>query len=150
MTDDRGLVPVLGKNLEAAIVVVFIIGLTAALFGGVVPTYRTTSGDAVAERVIASATQRVQQAVPPNRSSIRGRTQVTLPTRIRGQTYTITVDDRRLVLEHPRPGVGARGRPGVPRYVISLEGGWRSDKPASIVVEGTANGVTVRLVSGRQ
>lgn len=52
---DRAVSPVVGKALEAALVVLFIGLVTTSLYGSVLPSYRTTAGDGVGERTLASA-----------------------------------------------------------------------------------------------
>lgn len=144
---DRAVSPVVGKTLEAGIVVLFLALLTTTLYGGVVPGYRTAAGQAVGERTLASAAERVQQAVPPNASRARGRYEVDLPRTIRGAAYHLRVDDRDLVLDHPAAGIGGRVRLALPGYVIDVDGEWSSRDRPVVAVRNAPDGVEVRLTS---
>ncbi|MEF8774092.1 MAG: hypothetical protein V5A37_05180, partial [Halobacteriales archaeon] len=108
--DERGVAAVVGKVLELGLVLLFVAAITTTLYGGAVPGYRTTAGDAVADRTLAAASQRIQQAVPPAGDRVRATATVDLPATIRGQAYAVVVRNRTLVLEHPHPGVAARAR----------------------------------------
>jgi len=138
-----------GKSLEAAIVVVFLGLLTATLFGGVVPDYRTAAGDEVADRTLAAATHRVAGAVPPNGTAVSATARLDLPSTIRGEDYRIRADGRELVLDHPHAGVGGRAEVALPDHVVSVTGEWYSRRPATVRVEDRPGGVAVRLQSGR-
>lgn len=146
--DDRAVSAVVGKVLEVGLILLFVAGITATLFGSVVPGYRTAAGDAVAERALAAASQEVQQAVPPNGSHVRATASVDLPATIRGRAYEVVVRNRTLVLDHPHPGVNATARPALPPAVVNVSGSWSSDRPARVVVESTPRGLAVRLTEG--
>lgn len=146
---DRGVSAVVGKTLEIGLLTLFVAGVTASLYGGVVPSARTTAGDAVAERAVAAAAQRVQQAVPPNATALSARVGVALPRTIRGAAYEVRARNRTLVLAHPHPGVGARARLALPPSVVSVDGAWRSTEPAVVVVRAEGDGLAVRLEEGR-
>lgn len=145
----RGVAPATSKLLEVTLVVLYIGLLSTALYGGVVPDYRSTAGDAVAERTLATAGQRVQQAVPPAGAHVRSTARVDLPGTIRGRHYRVRVRGRRLVLEHPSPDVAATTWLALPDAVVRVSGSWSSDVPARVVVRGTDSGMAVRLVEGR-
>lgn len=145
---DRALAPVVGKAMETGLVVLYLGLVTTALFGGAVPDYRTAAADDVADRTLATAAQRVQQAVPPNASAVRARARVDLPDAIRGQAYEVRAEDRTLVLDHPHPDVGARARLALPASVVDVSGRWTSAEPAVVDVRGRPDGVAVRLRRG--
>ena len=145
---DRGLAPVVGKTLEIGLVLLFISGLSTALFGGVVPDYRTVAGDEVAERTVVAAAERVDAAVPPMAWTARVERRVPLPDTIRGAAYRISAEERLLVLEHPARGIDATARLAFPSRVVSVEGTWHSGADTAVVVRTAADGVRVELVNG--
>lgn len=145
---DRGMAPVVGKALEAGLVVLYVGLLTSALFGHAVPEYRTSAGDAVAERALSAATQRVEAAVPPDATRVDARFDVPLPDTIRGTTYTVRADGRSLVLDHPHPSVGGRQRLALPESVARVTGEWHSARQTTVSVSTTNEGLEVRLVEG--
>jgi hypothetical protein len=142
---DRAVSPVVGKTLEAGLVVLLLALLTTTLYGSVVPGYRTAAGEEVGERVLASAAERVQQAVPPNATRATARYRVDLPATIRGSDYTIRVDGRELVLDHPAGRVGGRVQLALPRHVDTVAGEWSSRERAVVEVTTTGSGVEVHL-----
>ena len=145
---DRAVAPAVGKALEAGLVVLYIGMLTSALYGGLVPDYRTVAGAEVGERVLAQSAQRVQQAVPPAAERVSVRQRVALPRTIRGEPYVVRVEGRSLVLVHPHAGVGGRARLALPGTVDSVTGEWSSREDAAVVVRTTEDGLAVRLESG--
>lgn len=149
MADERATSAVVGKALEAAIVVLYVGVLASALFGGVVPEYRTAAGAEVGERVLAEASQRIQQTVPANATEVEARVRVGLPRTIRGSPYEIRTDGRSLVLDHPDPAI-ARSTPlALPETVTTVEGNWTSRESSAVVaVERAENGLLVRLEAG--
>lgn len=148
MADARAVAPVVGKVLEAGLVVVYVGLVTSALFGGVVPDYRSAAGDAVADRTAAAAAQHVQQAVPPNASAVRVRTRVHIPSTIRGTAYDVAVRDRTLVVDHPHPAVAAEVPLALPASVVAVRGRWHSTRPAVVSVRSVPGGLVVRLHAG--
>lgn len=145
----RAVTPATSKLLEVTLVVLFVGLASTALYGGVVPSYRSAAGGEVAERTLATASQRVQQAVPPNGTHVQASARVRLPDTIRGRPYEVRVDGRRLVLDHPYPSVEASVRLALPGSVVSVSGEWSSGVPARVVVHGTDSGLVVELVEGR-
>lgn len=135
-----------GKLLEVSIVVLYVGLLSTTLYGGVVPGYQSTTGDEVAERTLATASQRVHQAVPPNGTHVRVTARVDLPDAIAGRAYEVRADGRRLVLDHPDPDVVASSRLALAESVVDVSGNWSSGEPASVLVRGTPRGLVVRLV----
>lgn len=145
---NRAVSPVIGKALEASVVVLYVAVLSATLFGGVVPEYRTAAGVEVGERVVAEAAQRVQQAVPTDARVVAVRSRVSLPRTIRGRAYSIRVENRSLVLDHPRDRIGGRARLALPETVSLVRGDWSSREQAFVVVRSTPDGLAIRLESG--
>ena len=142
--DDRAVTPVVAKALEAAVVVLFIGLLTTTLFGGVLPGYRSTAGDAVGDRTLAGAAARIEQAVPAT-DDATVRLRVDLPDTIRGDAYRIRSVDGVLVLDHPHGAVGGRVPLALPDRVARVEGTWRSTDDAVVRVQSTDGRVVVAL-----
>lgn len=147
-TGRRGVTPVVGKTLEAGLVVLFIGLLSTSLLGGAVPAYRTAAGDAVADRTLANAGQRIQQAVPPAAWAVDVRLRVALPETIRGTGYEIRARDGVLVLDHPDDAIGGRLPLALPASVVRVEGSWTSVRPAVVRVRTAPDGLVVRLAEG--
>jgi len=144
----RAVVPMVGKALEAAIVVLFIGTMTTALYGGVVPEYRAAAGDEVADRALVAAAGEIEGAVPPNARSVTAETRVTLPSAIRNANYRIVANGTTIRLEHPDDEIGGTHRLALPRYVRRVEGTWRSGAETTVLAETEDDGVVVRLVNG--
>lgn len=147
--DDRGVAPVVGKALETGLVLLYVALVAATMFGTVVPDYRSTAGDAVADRTLAAAAADVEHAVPTDARSATVRERVALHGTIRGRTYVVRVENRTLVLDHPAPSVGGRVHLVLPESVDRVEGAWQSDEPAVVVIERTNGSVVVHLEAGR-
>jgi hypothetical protein len=145
---ERAVAPVVGKALEAGLVVLFIVLVTTALSGEVVPGYERLAGQRVADRALASATERVQQTVPPPTREASARTRVDLPRTVAGAGYRVRTDGRALVLDHPDPAIRGRARLALPPHVDRVEGGWNSREPAVVRVERTDGDWVVRLERG--
>lgn len=143
----RAVVPMVGKALEAAIVVLFIGTMTTALYGGVVPEYRAAAGDEVADRTLVAAAGEIEGAVPPNARAVEAETRVTLPSAIRNANYRIVANGTTVRLDHPDDEVGGDYRLALPDYVRRVEGTWRSGAETSIVAETVEDGVVLRLVN---
>ena len=148
MGSDRATSPVVGKALEAGLVVLYIGLLSATLYGHVVPGYRTAAGAEIGDRVLAETAQEVQQAVPPDAAAVAVRLRVDLPETIRGRGYTIVAENRTLALDHPDPAIDSRARLALPPSVESVRGSWRSGEPAAVTVRGSPSGLRVALVEG--
>ncbi|SIQ85855.1 hypothetical protein SAMN05421858_0622 [Haladaptatus litoreus] len=151
--DNRGVSPVIGKVLEAGLVVLYIGMITTTLYGGVVPEYRTAVGDEVSDRVLSKAAERIQQAVPANGTAVRGQMRVTLPRTIRGTAYEIHAENRTLTLVHSNEQVSEATHIAVPEHVGTIRGTWSSTEPAVIVVrsgETEGAGLVVELKRGQR
>lgn len=146
--DDRAVTPAVGKSLEAGLVVLFVGLLATVLLGGVAPDYRTATGAQLGERVLTTAGQEVEAAVPPTAGEVDARRTVELPSSIAGEGYEITVDGRALVLDHPKRAVRGRIRLVLPPAVDRVEGGWESGAEQVVVVRGDESGLVVELVEG--
>lgn len=144
----RGVAPTVGKLLEVGLALILVTGLVATLSGGAVPAYRDRAGAALAERELAGAATHLQRAVPPAGRWVRVQRRVPLPDRIRGERYRIVADGTRLRLVHPNPAVAAETRLALPTRVVAVTGTWHSDDRPVVVVESTADGVTIRLRGG--
>jgi len=147
--DARAGSAVVGKALEAAIVVLYVGLLTSTLYAGAIPEYRTAAGQEVADRTLADASADIRSAVPPNASRVNATVRVDLPATIRGEAYALRVDGRQLVLDHPHDAVGGRTPLALPRTVDSIDGQWASRTDAVVRVRGDADGLAVRLERGR-
>jgi hypothetical protein len=145
VSDDRAVSPVVGKTLELGLVVLFVGMLTATLYGGIVPDYRTTAGAEVGERTLVTAAERIETSIPPNATAVHSETTVDLPRTIRGAQYELRASNGTLVLDHPRPEVASRTRLALPESVVSISGTWRSGGDLVVVVDGTARGLAVEL-----
>lgn len=146
--DDRAVTPAVSKSLEATVVVLFVGALTVSLYGGVVPEYRTATGEQVADRTLAAASHQVEAAVPPEAERVDVRVRADIPETIRGEGYSVRTDGRTLVLDHPHGGVGDRARLALPGRVVSVAGEWHSRRDAWVVVEDRPGGLAVRLRQG--
>jgi hypothetical protein len=145
---DRGLVPVVGKALEIAVLVLLTALLATALFGSALPAYRTAAGAELGDRTLAAAAERVERAVPARPADdVRRDLRVDLPDRIRGSTYVIRGRGQSLVLDHPTAGVGDTARLALPSDV-RVTGAWSSGSTAVVRVRGDAEALRVTLVEG--
>jgi hypothetical protein len=142
---DRAVAPVVGKLLEAGIVVLFVVLVTAVLYGGVVPSYRAAVGAELGDRTLVGATDRVESAVPETGDAVSVERRVDLPATIRGQQYAIRARDGALVLDHPHPRIGGEVALSLPSNVVRVAGGWESSQPATVAVRGSADGLRVTL-----
>lgn len=150
-TDSRAASPVVGKALEAGIVVLYIGLLVTVLYGGVVPDYRAAAGEEVGDRVLAEASQELQTAVPADETTT-ARTVVDLPSQIQGSGYRLRATEQdgqfALVLEHPKQSVGGRIPVLLPADVTEFEGTWASTDTTVVVVEQRSDGRAVELRGG--
>jgi len=144
---DRAVTPVVSKTLEIGLVVLFVAGLSTALFGGAVPDYRDAAADRVADRALAGAATEIENAVPPRAASVRVERRVDLPATIRGAGYRVVADDGRLRLDHPNPSVGGALRLVVPERVASVSGTWRSGADTAVTIAGGDGRLSIRLVN---
>lgn len=144
---DRAMSPVVGKALEASLVVLFVGLLTAVLFGNVVPSYRTAAGQELAERTVAGAVDRVEASIPPAAHDATVRRRADLPGTIAGAAYRVRVDGGRLVLEHPDPDIRGSARLALPDRVATVRGTWESGGEQTVAVRSDDSGLVVVLRS---
>jgi hypothetical protein len=142
---DRAVSPVVGKSLEATLVVLYIGLVTTALYGGAVPDYRAEAGDEVAERTLAAATTDIESAVPPSAVEATVTREIELPATIAGEAYRVRAADDRLLLDHPNPDVRGSMPLVLPERVVAVSGTWRSGEDARVLMEPTREGLEVRL-----
>ncbi len=145
--DNRAVSPVVEKTLAIGLVTLFVSLVSVTVYGGVVPDARTTAGAELRDRTLAKASERIQQAIPPNATAVDSHTRVTLPASIRGANYEIRADGQSIVFDHPRDALDARVRLAVPGHVVRVEGQWQSGAQTAVRVRSTDGGVVVRLVT---
>jgi len=145
VTDERGLVPVVGKGLEAMIVLLYVASLVATLHGGVLPEYRTTAAAEVSDRTLATAADRIEASVPPRASAVDVTRTVALPDTIDRAAYRVRAVDGALVLDHPDPALSRRVPLALPERVVAVEGTWTSDDRTVVRVRGDGGRVRVIL-----
>ena len=143
--NNRGISPVVGKTLEAGIVVLYIGLMTTVLYGGVAPEFRGAAGDAVAERTVSNAATDIQRSVPPDATAVDVRTEVELPNTIAGSAYRIRAENDRLVVDHPRPEIDPKAPLVLPERVVSVSGTWESGGQAHVRVVSVDGGLEVHL-----
>lgn len=148
--DDRAVTPIVGKALEAAIVVLFIGVVTTGLYAGVVPDYRSATAGELGDRTLVAAVNEVEAAVPPYAERVHAERRVDLPTTLRAEGYRIVASSGpegspTLELRHPHPAVGGE-RPLALPDAVTVEGSWTGGG-GRLVVESaaTGEGLVVRL-----
>lgn len=146
--DARGATPAVSKVMEIAIVVLYLGVITSALYAGMIPDYRDAAGDRIGDRTLVSAAAEIENAVPPATTHVSRQVRVDLPPTIRGEGYWLRVDRDALLLDHPRSRISGRLPLSVPASVVQISGRWASYEPAIISIEGSLDGLTVRLVRG--
>lgn len=142
--DDRGLTPVVSETLVIGLVLLYIGLLTAVLYGSVIPEYQTATGTEIGDRVLVTATERIQQGVAPSHR-LNARISIDLPSTINNRAYSLRAANRTLILEHPHPEIGGRSRLAVPDSVSAINGRWRSHTPLIIRVVGNETGYRITI-----
>lgn len=146
--DNRGVTPVVSETLVIGLVLVYIGLVTAVLYASVLPEYRAASGDELGDRVLTTATERVQQGVTPAAYRLNARISLELPETIHGRTYSIGVTNRTLVLDHPHPKIGGRARLSLPLSVREISGHWVSHTPLVVRIVGDRHGYRITIGEG--
>ena len=146
---ERALSAVVGKTLEAGIVVLYISMLLGVLYGGVVPEYQQTTGAELGERVLAESVLEVQSAVPADPDAT-ATVRHELPRSIDDEPYRVVARNGSLALVHEESAVGGAIPLALPPDVIRVEGAWRSTAPAVVRVETTPAGRVVQLREGSE
>jgi len=144
---DRALSAVVGKTLEAGIVVLYISMLIGVLYGGVVPEYQATTGAELGERVLAESALEVQSAVPADPDAT-ATVHHDLPRSIDNEPYRVVARNDSLAMIHEDRAVGGEVPLALPPDVVRIEGEWESTAPAVVRVETTPAGRVVRLEAG--
>lgn len=147
MTVDRATSPVVGKALEAGLVMLYIGMLTASLYGGVVPEYRTTAGIEVSERVLTETSYTIQQAVPPDATAAHAEVHVDIPGQIQGSVYQISIENQTLVLNHSNPEIAGELPLALPDSVSIAGGEWESHQRTVVEVRRGDDGFKVTLAN---
>lgn len=142
---ERATSPVVGKAMEATIVVLYVGLVTSTLYAGVVPEYRTEAGTEVAERTASSAALDVERSIPPETTRAEVGVDVDLPATIAGEEYRIYADGDRLVLEHPDPAVATEVPLVLPDRVVAVTGTWHSGDSTRVRVVTVEAGLEVSL-----
>ena len=142
---DRAMTPVVGKALEATLVVLYVGLVTAALYGGAVPEYRSSAGTEVAERALADAATDIERAVPPDARSATVRVRVDLPPTIAGRAYRVRAEENELHLDHPDPQVATTAPLILPDRVDGVSGTWASGAETEVRIETSGDRLEVRL-----
>lgn len=142
--DNRGAAPVVGKVLAAGLVVLYVGGMTGLLLGGPVPAQQTAAASELGERVLATAASHVEATLPAADGRVRARTVVSLPPTIRDETYTLRIDDGRLVLDHPVDALDSQTRLAVGNVTVA-DGTWHSTDRLVVSVTGPPGDRTLRL-----
>jgi hypothetical protein len=113
---------VVEKLVVVGLVVLFISGFGTALFGGVVPEYRASAADEVAQRSLAAVAESVEAAVPTSRAAVNVTTTASVPATVAGRTYRIELAGRRLHLRDPNGRFGASTRVAIPASLTVRNG----------------------------
>lgn len=135
---------VVGKTLEAGIVVLYVSMLVAVLYGGVVPEYQDAAGEELGERVLAEAAVAIGTAVPEDpgaEATVRHR----VPETISRTTYRIVAANGSLALVHDDDAVGGAVPLALPEDVVRVEGEWSSAEQPIVRVDRAPAGRVVRL-----
>jgi len=144
-TETRGVTPAVGKTLEIGLVVLYVALVTTVLLAGTVPEYRAAAGSELGDRVLVSASQEVEGAVPPAGTDATVERRVELPATIAGTGYDVRVDGRRLVLDHPDPSVEGSVRLVFGPRVDRVSGAWESGAETVVRVTDSSGGLVVTL-----
>jgi len=145
--DERAVTPVVEKTIAIGLVVLFVAGFTGTLLGGAVPEYRSAAGQEVGERVLASAANAIEDALPATDAPVAARHERILPPSIEGDAYDLVLRNRTLRLRHPDPVIGASTRLAIPNGVTVRNGTWDSP-PLVVEVRGPAGNRTLAIREG--
>lgn len=147
--DNRAVSPVVGKLLVAGLTVLYVASVAGLFVGGLVPEYRTATGEELGERVLATAAGQVETAQPATDDAVDTRSRVDLPATIRGQQYDIRYSNGTLLLDHPDDGLDARTRLSLPPSVTVRNGTWHSGSQFVVRITGPAGNRTLTLGAKR-
>lgn len=127
---------VIGKVLAAGITLLFVGGMSATLYGGVVPDYQTAASDELGERVLATATTNVEATPPTITGTVERHRTVDLPATIDNDGYRLVLHNETLELVHPDEGITTETRLAVSDNVTIEESTYHSGADLVISVEG--------------
>jgi len=153
--DDRALSSVVGKSLELGLLALYVGLLVSTFYGGVLPEYRASAADSVADRTTAALATDVEAAVPATADrgiaddggvvAVAVEREVDVPRTIRGDPYRVRLEDGALVLDHPDESLSRTLPLALPDAVVRVTGAVASSDAVVIVVESTPGGLVVRL-----
>lgn len=135
----RAVSPVVGKILAAGITLLFVAGMSATLYGGLVPHYQTTAGDELGERVLATAVISIEATPPAVDGTVDSERRVELPATIDSEGYRLVLSNETLTLAHPAEGIGAETRLALPENVTVEDSSYQSGTDLVIRVTGPEN-----------
>ena len=148
--DNRAVSPVVGKLLASGLAVLYIASITGVLVGGIVPDYRTATGDELGERVLATAGGHLEDARPATDGHVDVRVSTSLPATIRDQQYHLRLANGTLLLDHPDDTLDARTRLELPPNVTATTSTWHSGDSFVVEVTGPRSNRTVAIREGTQ
>jgi hypothetical protein len=143
--DSRGVSPVVGKLLVAGLTVLYVTSVAGVFVGGLVPEYRTATGEELGERVLATAAGQVETAQPATDETVDSRSRTDLPATIRDAQYDIRYSNGTLVLDHPDDALDARTPLSLPPSVTVRNGTWHSGGAFVVRVTGPPSNRTLTL-----
>ncbi|MFW6434781.1 MAG: DUF7266 family protein [Halovenus sp.] len=143
--DERAVSPVVAKTLAAGLALLYLAGMTTVLLGGVVPSYETETGAELSERVLATAAETVETAVPDADGTVQATHSVELPPTIRDTSYRLVLANGSLRLDHPDDRLDESIALSLPAGTTLESGTWTSGGEFEIRVSGPASNRTVTL-----
>jgi len=147
--DSRGVSPIVGKLLVAGLTVLYVTSVAGLFVGGLVPEYRTATGQELGERVLATAAGQVETAYPATDERVDTRTRADLPSTIRGEQYDIRHRNGTLLLDHPDERLEARTALTLPPSTTVRNGTWHSGGQFVVRVTGPPENRTLEFEGGR-
>lgn len=143
--DERAVSPVVAKTLAAGLAVLYVAGMTTILLGGLVPGYERAAGDELSERVLATAAQSVEKTVPEAAGTVETTRSVTLPERIKEESYRIELTNGTLQLDHPDDRLDESISLSLPAGTTAEDGVWTGSGTFRTRVSGPASNRTVSI-----
>jgi hypothetical protein len=147
--DERGVSPVVEKLLVAGIVVLYVGGMGTLLFGGVLPSYQAETNAEMSERVLATATAEIEDAVPSTDGYVESRATIELPATIGDSSYAIRVSDRSVELVHPDRVISAETRLAIPPEITVQTSQWKSGSDLVVEIRGSSGNRRLTLGESR-
>lgn len=143
--DERAVSPVVAKTLAAGLALLYVAGMTSLLLGGVVPSYETATGEELSDRVLATAAQQIEAAVPEATGTVNTTQSVELPETIADASYRIELSNETVRLDHPDDRLEDSTRLALPPRTTVENGTWMSTDQLRIRVSGPASNRTLAL-----